>query len=115
MTLFSARIINCYKQGYVSDLIGALGLVAQRIYYNRRPSVINLSLIGDRSRYIDGAMAALYRWGILVVVGASNGGNDACNYSLSNSRYIITVAGSSPDDTPFLTRSGTNLGRCVDI
>ena len=115
VTLYSARMINCYRQGYVSDLINALGLVARRIYYNRRPAVINLSLIADRSRYIDGAMATLYRWGIPVVVGAGNGGNDACNYSPSNSKYVITVAGSSPDDTPYLTRSGTNLGSCVDI
>ena len=108
-------MINCYRQGYVSDLFNALGLVARRIIHNRRPAVINLSLITGRSRYIDGAMETLYKWGIPVVAGAGNGGNDACNYSPANSKYVLTVAGSSSDDTPYLTRSGTNFGRCVDI
>ena len=115
VTLYSARMINCYRQGYVSDLFNALSSVARRIIYNSRPAVINLSLITGRSRYIDGAMETLYKWGIPVVAGAGNGGKDACNYSPANSKYILTVAGSSSDDTPYLTRSGTNFGRCVDI
>ena len=115
VTLYSARVINCYRQGYVSDLFNALRLVAQRIIHNRRPAVINLSLITGRSPYIDGAMETLYKWGIPVVAGAGNGGNDACNYSPANSKYVLTVAVSSSDDTPYLTRSGTNFGRCVDI
>ena len=115
VTLYSARMINCFRQGYVSDLFNALGLVGQRIVHNRRPAVINLSLITGHSRYIDGAMETLYNWGIPVVVGAGNGGKDACNYSPANSKYALTVAASSHDDTPYLTRSGTNFGRCVDI
>ena len=115
VTLYSARMINCYRQGYVSDLVSALGLVAHQIIQNKRPAVINLSLVSRRSHYIDGAMKTLYRWGIPVVVGAGNGGNDACNYSPANSKYVLTVTASSADDTPYLTRSGTNFGRCVDV
>lgn len=115
VTLYSARMINCYRQGYVSDLFNALGVVARRIILNKRPAVINLSLLTARSRYIDGAVETLYKWGIPVVAGAGNGGNDACKYSPSNSKYVLTVAGSSTDDTPYLTRGGTNLGGCVDI
>ena len=115
VTLYSARIINCYRQGYVSDMVNALGLVANRIIQNKRPAVINLSLLAQRSRYIDGAMKTLYRWGIPVVAGAGNGRNDACNYSPANSKHVLTVAASSPNDTPYLRRSGTNFGRCVDV
>ena len=112
VTLYSARMINCYRQGYVSDLINALRVVARRIIQSKRPAVINLSLISGRSHYIDGAMATLYRWGIPVVVGAGNGRSDACNYSPANSKYVLTVAGSSVDDTPYWN---TNFGNCVDI
>lgn len=115
VTLYSARMINCYRQGYVSDLFNALGLVARRIILNKRPAVINLSLLASRSRYIDGAVVTLYKWGIPVVAGAGNGRKDACNYSPANSKYVLTVAGSSPGDTPYLTRGGTNFGKCVDI
>ena len=77
--------------------------------------MINLSLVSKRSRYIDGAMKTLYKWGISVVVGAGNGGNNACDYSPANSKYVLTVAASSIDDSPYLTRSGTNFGGCVDV
>ena len=109
---YSVRMINCYRQGYASDLINALGVVAQRINQSERPAVINLSLLSDRSDCIDGAMARLYRWGIPVVAGAGNRRSDACNYSPANSENVLAVAGSSVDDTPYLN---TNLGGCVDI
>ena len=115
VTLYSVRVINCFRNGYVSHLYSALGLVAQKIVYNKRPAIINLSLVTQRSRIIDAAVETLYRWGIPVVAGAGNGRNNACNYSPANSRYVLTVAGSTINDTPYLTKSGTNFGRCVDI
>ena len=104
-------MINCYRLGYISDLISALRVVAQRIIQSKRPALINLSLLSGHSRYIDGAMVTLYSWGIPIVVGAGNR-SDACNYSPANSKYVLTVAGSSVGDTPYWN---TNLGKCVDI
>jgi len=113
--LYSIRVLNCYNQGYSNHLLSALEFVARRISQTKRPSIINLSLASLRFDAIDDLLESLHKMGIPVVVAAGNGHVDACTYSPASSPHVLTVAGTTIDDTPWLRRPATNLGKCVDI
>ena len=115
VTLYSIRVLNCDNQGFTSHLLSALDFVARRISQTRRPSVINLSLASIQFDAIDIMMETLYNKGIPVVVAAGNGLVNACTYSPASSRHVLTVAGTTIDDTPWLRKPATNLGKCVNI
>ena len=113
--LYSIRILDCNNLGLSSDLVSALDLIAKRIIQTKNPSVVNLSLRGLPSDFIDNATRAMYELGVPLVVSAGNGKDDACDYSPARSQSVLTVAATTADDSPYLRRPGTNFGKCVDI
>jgi len=115
VTLYGIRVLNCDNQGLTSHLLSALDFVAKRISQIRRPSVINLSLASVQYDAIDDMMEVLYNKDIPVVVAAGNGHVNACTYSPASSHHVLTVAGTTIDDTPWLRKPATNLGKCVNI
>lgn len=108
--LWSVRIFDCNAIGSTGDVISGINWVI-----NNRvgPSVINMSLIGDKydplNTAVDNAVAA----GITVVAGAgNNSGSNACNYSPAGIPSVITVGASDSNDA---RATFSNIGSCVDV
>ncbi|XP_002730768.2 extracellular serine proteinase-like [Saccoglossus kowalevskii] len=109
VTLWGVRALNCDGQASYSELLASLEYVAK---HGTTPSVINMSLAGDRSISINLALASLSHRGFTVVVSAGNDDTDACDKSPASSPEAITVASTDKHDI----RSGySNYGECVDL
>jgi subtilisin family serine protease len=76
------------------------------------PAVINLSVAMPASGQIDMAVAAALAAGITVVAAAGNNRGDACGSSPARVPGVITVGGSTQDDS---VMAMSNTGRCVDV
>lgn len=119
---------NCGGGGAPGNLISALNWIIA----NRPPgelSVANISLSFPGDTYIDQAVRDTIQAGVTVVVGAGNGGIDACGFSPAragnpawipnnpNSFSAITVAASDRDDhvSWWAPNVSSNTGACVDL
>ncbi len=118
--LVSVRVLDCSGSGYIIDMIDALEWVAA--HKPAGPAVVNMSLgfevtsaTSTIAAYVDGAVNAVVKAGIPVVVAAGNSGEDglsACSYSPARVPAAITVGASDDTDT---RASFSNLGGCVDL
>lgn len=87
----------------------AMDWVAER---GQRPGVVNLSLGGVRSLFLDHAVQRLTERGFVVVAAAGNGKRDACRTSPARAEHAITVGATNRDDR---RAAFSNFGDCVDI
>jgi len=109
VSLHSVRVLNCYDQGSLSDLIDGVNWVAS----NRLlPAVANISIQSGYSAALNAAIDSAVANGVTVVVAAGNASEDACNYSPSSASSAITVGASTIFDQmwPY-----SNWGACVEI
>lgn len=109
VSLVSLRVLDCFGDGYTSTTVAALEWVAENAV---RPSVVNMSLGGGYSYYVDMAVRNLVAAGIPVVVAAGNDSFDACYFSPSGEPSAITVAATDQYDS---RAAYSNYGSCVDI
>ncbi|MCU1403776.1 MAG: family peptidase, partial [Glaciihabitans sp.] len=109
VNLTSLRVLDCSGYGYTSSLLGALEWVIENA---SGPSVVNMSLGGESSYYVDSAVARVVAAGIPVVVAAGNESGNACSYSPAGAASAITVAASDQNDK---RAAFSNYGSCVDI
>jgi subtilisin family serine protease len=79
----------------------------------RRRCVASMSWSGDQSAVVNGAVSKLAEAGCVVAVAAGNDGKDACLFSPSSARHVITVGASDSVADEFATYS--NFGSCVEI
>ncbi|XP_013406288.1 uncharacterized protein LOC106170838 [Lingula anatina] len=96
-----------------SDILAGLNWIKSRVQQNKRLSIINMSLGGGYSSYLNDAVYAVLDAGIPVVVAAGNDGKaNACNVSPASVSGALTVGATQIDDylAPF-----SNIGPCVDI
>ncbi len=112
-TIVSVRVFDCTGSGPWTNVITGIDwVIQQKLASPTVPMVINLSLTGDASQAFDDAIQRATETGIIVVAGAGNDGDDACNHSPGRSRHAIVVAASDKDD---VVASYSNVGRCVDL
>ena len=125
-TIIIIRVLNCFNFGPYSTLL--LGIEYAITFKKQRAregfsgrSIASFSLLGPADEHIDMSIQSLVNNGFVTVVAAGNYRDDACNYSPSRLRDVITVGGSRKDSDQIYwfdrtTNSpGTNYGPCVDL
>ena len=110
--IYSVRVLNCNNAGPWSGVLNGIDHVSQVIAERGRPAVVSMSLSGSFQRAVTNAVQTLHSEGVVIVVAAGNGFEDACGRTPASSTYAITVGGSANGDGIY---SFTNYGRCVDI
>ena len=119
-TLYSIRVLNCQLGGLFSWVVEGIDQVIKFAQNSGRPTVVSMSLIGPKSEALDAALQRAFYRGILMFVAAGNQKSNACNFSPSSSRFVVTVGGSQQENDKLYwfesSRSpGTNYGSCVQI
>lgn len=108
-TIHSVKVLN--KSGFGST-VSVLDGLSWVILQHKRPTVVNMSLGGDKSTILNEAIKKLFDAGIIVVAAAGNESQDACKVSPASAPSAITVGGSTIADYPAYF---TNFGRCLDL
>ncbi|MGW0777433.1 S8 family peptidase [Streptomyces sp. NPDC002835] len=108
-SLVSVRVLDCEGGGTVSGVIAGMDWVAANAV---QPAVLNASLGGDKSTAVNNAADALADSGVLPVVAAGNGVQNACNVSPASAERVLTVGAtnSSDQETDF-----SNYGACLAL
>ncbi|KAH3675443.1 hypothetical protein WICMUC_002732 [Wickerhamomyces mucosus] len=111
--LFDVRITKKNGKAKLSAVIRALNLILSNSKITKRPSVVVIPLIMKKNAILNGAVEALIKTGIPVIVPAGNNGEQACNFSPASAKGALTV-GAIDVDTDLIS-SFSNWGACVDI
>lgn len=111
VTLVPVRVLDCSGSGWMSDVIAGINW-AIGDHGPGEAAVINMSLGGGASWWLDNAVANAVADGITVVVAAGNETDDACDYSPAGAPDAITVnASTSIDSAAWFS----NYGACSDL
>jgi subtilisin family serine protease len=105
------RSFGCKASGWASEIAKGIRWAVER-HVAGSPAVINLSVAMPASGQIDMAVEAALAAGITVVAAAGNNRGDACGSSPARVSGVITVGGTTQDDS---VMSLSNTGRCVDV
>lgn len=115
-TLHSVRVLDCNKYGSYSGIIAAMDWVAKNAI---QPAVANMSLGGPKSTALNNAARALVNANVAVAVAAGNENRSACNVSPASEPSVLTVGGTSKDDSRGYYSNGggyySNYGSCLDL
>ena len=114
-TLMGVRVLGCDNSGTVTTLIHGIECVLNSIAERQRPSIVNLSLFGDKNRSLKRAIDNLMESGVPVVSIAGNDlvkAKDSCKLNPGSIHGVLTVAASTEDDEAFEL---SNAGVCVDL
>ena len=124
VTVYSVRVLDCYKTGTLSTLIQGLECVLNKAKNrSHRRAVVNLSLYGlKEEKSIEKAMWNLMNHGVTVVTISGNIDHkitDSCNYTPSNIPGLITVAATDKrnlsNGIADVVSPLTTGGACVDL
>jgi subtilisin family serine protease len=105
------RSFGCKASGWASEIAKGIRWAVER-HVAGTPAVINLSVAMPASGQIDMAVEAALAAGITVLAAAGNNRGDACGSSPARVPGVITVGGSTQDDS---VMAMSNTGRCVDV
>lgn len=105
--IIPVRIFGCSGSATTSTVIRALDWIRQQ-----PKGIINMSISGSYSYFIDQMIKELYKNGFVVVTSAGNNGDNACFYSPASTIEAITVGSYNYD---FSISEFSNEGNCVDI
>lgn len=108
-TLHPVRVFGCSGTGATSAVIAGMDWIYSNV---QLPAVANLSLGGSVSAALDTAVNNAMAAGVIVVVAASNGNANACNYSPARVPAAITVGATTNTDE---RASYSNYGSCLDL
>ncbi|MDQ3555754.1 MAG: S8 family serine peptidase [Gemmatimonadota bacterium] len=108
VNVLGVRVMDCNAYGTASQVIAALDWIRKN---RANPAVVNMSLAGEYSSALNGAVENLVASGVFVAVGAGNAGGDACKYSPASAASAYTVAATDASD---YRASYSNTGSCVD-
>lgn len=109
VTLHPVRVADCNASASGSSIIAGIDWIAKN---QKTPAVVNMSMNGPVSTFVNAALAKLTAKNIPIVVSAGNDNADACKNSPGNYADAITVAAIDKTDS---LPSFTNFGKCVDI
>ncbi|KAJ7292945.1 serine protease [Mycena rebaudengoi] len=112
--IIAVKVLHDAAFGWNSDIIAGLAWVGTEVAASGRPSVVSMSLAGEDSPALDGAVAALTASGIHVVVAAGNENVDVVAAKVSPAREpsAITVGSSNVLD---VRAPSSNFGAVVDV
>jgi subtilisin family serine protease len=112
--LIAGKVVDAYGGGTWSGIVAGIDYVTNQKIKNRSiPTVINMSLGAPKLKFVNDAVDAASRQGVIVVVAAGNSYfDDACNYSPAGASKAIAVGATDKYDN---AADFTNVGRCVDI
>jgi subtilisin family serine protease len=105
------RSFGCKASGWASEIAKGIRWAVEQ-HVSGTPAVINLSVAMPASGQIDMAVETALAAGITVVAAAGNNRGDACGSSPARVPGVITVGGSTQDDS---VMAMSNTGRCVDV
>jgi subtilisin family serine protease len=105
------RSFGCKASGWASEIARGIRWAVEQ-HVAGTPAVMNLSVAMPASGKIDMAVEAALAAGITVVAAAGNNRGDSCRSSPARVLGVITVGGSTQDDS---VMSMSNTGRCVDV
>lgn len=108
-SIYPVRVMGCAGTGVMSDMAKGFEWVLANA---KRPAVINMSLGGAATSFIDDYVKKMIDRGFTVVVAAGNDNKDACSYSPARVPAGITVGATNVADTK---SSFSNFGSCVSI
>ena len=114
-TLFSVRILDCTNLGTANTIVLGAECVIKKAMKRKRPSVVNLSIYGEKNLIVKRALDVLMRKGISVISIAGNNENnprDSCKVAPGSIHGVITASASTRNDKPF---TYSNAGICVDL
>lgn len=103
------RVLDCNGEGSMSDVVAAVDWLRT---HAAKPAVANLSLGGPKSSALNTAVMNLSKSGVFVSVAAGNSNKDACQFSPSGARWVMTVGATTTYDK---RATFSNWGPCVDI
>ena len=115
VNLFSIRVLSCNLTGSWNTIVEGLDCVLEQAKRRNKPTIVNMSLYGPKTRAVKRAIEELLQNNITVVTIAGNSQRqpkDACRVTPGSVRGAITVAASTRHDTAW---SLSNAGLCVDI
>jgi proprotein convertase subtilisin/kexin type 9 len=115
VTLYSVRVLGCNNAGPWSGVLDGIDHVVKMVERTNRPSIMSMSFSGSNYQVINDAITSALNSGVMSIVAAGNGREDACSRSPASHRRVITVGGTRQGDGLYLVGSGTNFGRCIDI
>lgn len=119
-TIHPVRVLDCYGQGAISNIITAIDWITARypLPKNKKQpiaptrAVVNMSLDAGYSQPLDDAITNSIARGITYVVAAGNRTNDACWISPARVPGAITVGAVEAND---LRWASSNYGPCIDL
>ncbi len=107
--LYAVRVLDCYGQGYASDVIAGIDWVTQ---HRHLPAVANMSLGGGAYSPLDTAVRKSIKAGIIYAIAAGNDDDNACYYSPARTAEAITVGATTSSDG---RADFSNYGTCLDV
>lgn len=110
--IIAVKVLRSDGTGQSSDVLRGIEWVLHRAEQTGRPSVINMSLGGERSEIVNEAVALATSLGVPIVAAAGNESSNACHTSPASSVHAITVAASDRWDRAAYM---SNYGECVNI
>jgi subtilisin family serine protease len=113
VSLISVKVLSDAGVGSNAAVYAGLDyVVGQKKANPSIPMVINLSLGGPKSNFVNEKIASTVAAGITTVIAAGNENRNACNYSPASASAAITVGATTESDQ---LASFSNVGPCVDI
>ena len=107
--IVAVRVLDCTGDGPLSNIIDGIDWVTA---HAKRPAVVNMSLRLPPGEGFEEAIGASIKTGITYAAGAGNSSDDACDFTPSGIKQVITVAAS---DIPDHQASFSSFGPCVDV
>ena len=116
-TLYSVRVLDCDLSGTMTTIVAGIECIINHHNGTGRPSVINASIFGNKSRTMNRAVRKALKSGMHFVTIAGNSEesyqpNSACSLSPAMVKYALTVGATDIDDNVY---SKSNIGACVDV
>ncbi|CAB4430488.1 unnamed protein product [Rhizophagus irregularis] len=113
-TPIAVKVLDDEGVGTFSSIIAGLNFVGETHNKSKnKKSVVNMSIVGDKSKAVNDAVKQLTDAGVHVVVCAGNDSQDACDISPASELSAITV-GATEKNSDAIT-DFSNFGKCLDI
>jgi len=114
--LVAVKVLGDDGSGTNAGVIAGVDWSTGHYRQSGKPGVANLSLGGGFSAALNTAVTNAMKAGLFTVVAAGNSNADACNYSPSSAKDVITVGSSDSSPSQTDVRSYfSNYGSCTDI
>ena len=111
--LVGVSVLDGSGTGLYSTMAAGLTWALQHYHRSKTTAVINMSVGGPQSDFMNNAVNAVVSAGLPVVVAAGNNGKDACATSPASASLAITVG--SIGQTNNVLSAFSNRGNCVTL